>query len=228
MASAEKTNGNDAGPGEQPAPNGQRPQRVKKRIAIPTVFVLLLVVVAILVWIRGTWADAAPKYPKRSDEGIVTQLLQIDGNHKQVHCAVVVDRPLRDVWKAITDYDHFPQIFRHVSRAEATPQPDGGVQLEGAVSTIAGVWDFSARLKHEETPDACQVSWDDASGDLRVNRGSWTLQRLDDRRTLIVYALEIELQRYPSFLIRTALLAGTPDVVRSLQDWLAHASAEAP
>lgn len=228
MASEEQGLEKNASPEDQNPAGSPRPTRVKKRFAIPAVFVLLTVAAAIFVWIRGTWADAVAKNPTRSEEGIVTQLLQIGGDHKYVHCAVVVDRPLRDVWKAVTDYDHFPQVFRNVSRAQATPQSDGYVQLEGAVGTIIGSWDFSARLKHEEGPDACQVSWDDASGDVRVNRGSWSLQRLDERRTLIVYSLEIELQRYPSFLVRAALLAGAPNVLRSLQDWLAKTGAESP
>lgn len=226
MPSEKPTNENEATTVYQQGATIPTTVRVKKRIAIPTAFVLLTVAVAILVWIRGTWADAIPKNPASSQEGIVTQLLQVDQDHKQVRSAVVVDRPLGDVWKAITDYDHFPRIFRNVSSAKASPQPDGTVQLDGAVTTIVGNWEFSTRLKHEESSDVSRVTWDDSSGEMRMNRGSWTVQRLDERRTLIVYALEIEVKHYPSFLVRSALLTAAPEVLRSLQSWLAQSSSE--
>lgn len=207
-------------PASAPAPASpvRGPRRVRKRLAIPLSFALLTVLALLIIWIRGTWATTEPYDPQRSDEGIVTELVAV-GEARQVRCAVVVDRPLEDVWAAVTDYQHFPQIFPHVTRAETRTDGDL-VELDGTLTTPIGAWDFAARLHHAHSPERATVTWDDSGADLRVNRGSWVLTRLDQEHTLLVYTLEIELPNYPSFLVRTTLLAGQPRVIEALLVWL--------
>jgi uncharacterized membrane protein len=206
----------DKTPAAQPKPSPQ----LKKRYAIP---IILLALFGLLLWgaiLRGTSADAVPQNPATSAEGIVAQLYQVAHDRKQVRMATVVDFPMEEVWAVVTDYEHFSEIFPYVKSLQSTRDPDGRHHVTGVVSTLLGSWPFEIRATHEEYRDDCQVYWNQPSGDLTVNHGSWLLARMGVDRTLLVYSLELEVGSYPDFLVRNALLSGLKPVVAAVNNRL--------
>src|SRR5262249_54447913 len=157
---------------------------------IPAVVLGVLAVLVLWAYVRGTWADREPRNPSSSAEGILTQLYLAPDGRKQVRCAVILDYPPKKVWEVITDYEHFPEIFPTVGRAEVAREPDGRYHWVGTVTSPVGDYPIDIHIRHEEAPDKFVASWDGPTDKVTVNRGSWTVTPAGPGRTLLVYALE--------------------------------------
>ena len=205
----------------QPAPP---PRRLKKRIWIPGLLLLLVVLALVVAWVRGTWADTEAINPTSSAQGIVTQLHQTPDGTKHVRCAVLLDHPMRAVWTVITDYDRFAEIFPTLTSAHGKPDAANPDQyhLTGELGSPVGTWTFSSVITHEQSPEKCVAHWDSASGPIARNRGSWTLTPAGEGKTLLVYMLDVEVHRWPTFLVRNALLSRQRTVVEAVVNRLQH------
>jgi uncharacterized protein YndB with AHSA1/START domain len=192
-------------------------RRLKKRVVVPGLLLLLMLILFGWVWVRGSWADTDEQNPATSAEGTVTQLHQTPDGHKQVRCARVFDHPIEDVWRVVTDYDHFPEIFPHVVSTKAEKEGPDLYHITGTVTTPAGAWDFETRVHHKESSDDKVASWDEPGGQLTVERGRWALKRLDSGHTLLVYIQEIEVQNYPAFVVRALLRYQLPSIVEAVE-----------
>src|SRR5437879_12511182 len=93
------------------SPTLLQPEGIKKRFAIPTVFIG--VVAVLLLWgiIRGNWTDAEKRNPSSPADGVMIQLLRDTAGRKQTRAAVIVSAFPERVWKVVTNYDHFSDVF---------------------------------------------------------------------------------------------------------------------
>src|SRR5436309_1487008 len=91
------------------------PRHIRIRIGIPAV--LIGVVMALLLWgiIRGNWTDPESRDPSSAADGVVTQLLRTAEGRKLIRAAVIVRATPDRVWKVVTDYDHFADVFPNIS-----------------------------------------------------------------------------------------------------------------
>jgi len=206
-------------PGETattPAPR----RRLKKRILIPLALLVILSSLFAALWIRGTVAETTERNPTSPADGVVTQLLLAADGRKVVRCAVVVEDPVERVWKAVTDYAQFEKTFPTIQGVQSSVEADGRHRLVCEVSSILGSWPIDVRIRHEETPARYVASWDEPSGDVVVNRGSWTLLPAPGGMTLVVYTLDVEVRPFPGFLVRAVLLSRQKTVLTALKDHL--------
>jgi hypothetical protein len=190
----------------QPAKPTPSARHLGKRVLLPLTLLVLLAVLVLVV--RGTWADTVPKDPTSSAEGAMSQLYQSPDGRKQVRCARVLDFPATAVWKVVTDYNHFGDIFPYERSVTGELQPDGQWRVRGiAHAWPYGEWPFDVYVTQRETPDGYRASWDNPGGDLTVNRGSWEVTPLQGpAQTLLVLSLEFEVRPFTTFYIRNALL----------------------
>jgi uncharacterized protein YndB with AHSA1/START domain len=199
-------------PAAPPSPN-----RVKKRYLIPSIIGGLALLLMLAAYIRGTWADTAPRNPTSPADGVVCQLLQTPDGAKQVRCAAVLDAAPESVWRVVTDYEHFPEVFPTIATATARPLGDGRNHLTFGLSTPIGQLPVEAEIRHEETPDRFVASWDQPSGQVVVNRGSWVVTPAGSGRTLLVYTLDVKVRPYPDFVVRNVLLSRQPSIVDAVR-----------
>jgi len=207
-----------------PVPQAAQPQRAKKRIYIPLILLVLLVLLGVGFYVRGTWADTVEKNPSGPDAGTVTQLLQKANGNVVVRSAVVVDAPPKDVWAVVTDYASHRQFLPYISKVEATKQADGRFLIDGvAQSRIWGDWPFQSLVTHSEAPDDAEYStqWSEEDKDVfKVSRGTWTVTPFDkaNKQTLLVFTLQIELKNYPNFIVRNIIMDRLHSVLKSMRD----------
>jgi uncharacterized membrane protein len=187
----------------------------KRQALVVLVLVLLILLVSGLV-VRGTWADIKPQMTHSSAEGLLTQLIQTADGHKHVRVATVVDFPMEDVWKVVTDYEHFPEILPNVKSCQSTLTPAGNYQVQGVLSTLLGDWAFGTQVRHEEYTNDSQAVWREPGGDFVVNQGSCLLAPMGPDRTLLICTLEVEVVRYPQFLVNNYLLSRLPVAVGAI------------
>ena len=207
-----------------PVPQAAQPQRAKKRIYIPLILLVLLVLLGVGFYVRGTWADTVEKNPSGPDAGTVTQLLQKANGNVMVRSAVVVDAPPKDVWAVVTDYASHHQFLPYISKVTATKEADGRFLIAGvAQSRIWGDWPFQSLVTHTESPDDAEYStqWSEEDKDVfKVSRGTWTVTPFDKakKQTLLVFTLQIELKNYPNFIVRNIIMDRLHSVLKSMRD----------
>jgi uncharacterized protein YndB with AHSA1/START domain len=179
---------------------------VKKRLLIPVV--LIAVVAGLLVWgiIRGNVTDASPQIPASAADGVLTQLIFTPQGTKQIHAAEIVMAPPGNVWKLVTDYDHFSDVFPNVATSKGVRDPDGRWHLSGEVRSVVGRWPMDLHVRHEESATKFVASWDEPNGELKVDRGSWVVTPRGNGGTLLEYNLELEVSPFPNFIVRAVLL----------------------
>jgi carbon monoxide dehydrogenase subunit G len=198
------------------------PRRVKKRLVIPVILLALVVLLLVVLSIRGTWADDVEKAPASADEGTLTQLYRGPDGGIYVRCALVVEAPPREVWAVVTDYNHQAEFLPYVSQMSGEPEADGRYHIRGvAHSRLWGDWPFESQVTLEEHPDRGEYRafWgEEGTGELAINRGSWVLRPAGEGRTLLSYALQIEVARYPAFLVRNIIMDRLHLVVSAVRD----------
>jgi ribosome-associated toxin RatA of RatAB toxin-antitoxin module len=204
-------------------PETPQPQRVKKRIYIPLILLVLLIVIAVVFYVRGTWADTTEHNPSGPDAGTITQLLQRPNGNVVVRCVVIVDAPPKDVWAVINDYASHKDFLPYVTKVEATPQKDGKILIDGvAYSRLWQEWPFQSLVTNKENPDDGEYSalWsEEDKGEFKVNRGGWSLKpHKSKKQTQLEFTLQIELQKYPSFLVRDIIMDRLHSVLKAMRD----------
>jgi ribosome-associated toxin RatA of RatAB toxin-antitoxin module len=203
-------------------PETPQPQRVKKRIYIPLILLVVLTVIAVGFYVRGTWADKEEHNPAGSDAGTITQLLRQPDGNVVVRCAVVVDAPPKDVWAAINDYGSHKNFLPYVTKVEATPQPDGKILIDGvAYSRLWQEWPFQSLVTNKEDPGNGEYSalWsEEDKGEFKVNRGGWSVKRFGKGETLLAFTLQIEMEKVPNFLVRNIIMDRLHSVLKAMRD----------
>jgi hypothetical protein len=204
-------------PATTPAP-AAAPRRLKKRWLICGSLLAIFAVLLVWAYVRGTWADTTPRDPASAADGVVCHLYRTPEGHTPTRCAVVLEYPVDQVWKVVTDYAHYHEIFPTLSSTpvKVVVDPDGRHHLTGVAGSVLGDWPFEVRIAEEKLPAKYAASWKESGGDVLLNRGSWVLTPKDGGKTLLVYSLEVELRKYPTFLVRNILISRQPGVVEAV------------
>lgn len=204
-------------------PQSSQAPRVRKRIYIPLILLVLLLAVAVVFYVRGTWADKEERNPSGPASGTLTQLLEQPDGNVVVRCALVVDAPPKDVWATINDYSSHKDFLPYVTKLEATRQAEG-VFIDGiAYSRLWQEWPFQCLVIQKENPTKGVYSalWsEEDKGEFKVNRGGWTIRPFDKsaKQTLLTFTLQIEMEKYPNFLVRNIIMDRLFSVVKAMGD----------
>lgn len=166
-------------------------------------------------WVRGSRATGVERNPASSAEGAVLQLFITPEGRKVIRGAVVIDRPLGRVWKAMNDPSRYAEMVPSAGlRAETLV--DGTIHVSHSKPTAAGTWTVDLHLRRVETPDRRALVWDDPTAETPVNRGDWSVRPLGEDRTLLVALLDIEAARIPGVLLRNLLLCREGKVLEAV------------
>jgi hypothetical protein len=191
------------------------PARIKKRIAIPAIFISVAVLLLLVAVIRGNWTDAERRNPSSAD-GVVAQILRTAEGRKQIRCATIVASSPEQVWKVVTDYDHFSEIFPNIGASKGVRDPDGRWHITGEVRSIISRWPMDLHVRHEESAPKFVASWDEPYGSWKVNRGSWVVTQHGPDESLLEYNLELKVSPFPDFVVRAVLLDQLKPVLKAV------------
>jgi ribosome-associated toxin RatA of RatAB toxin-antitoxin module len=197
------------------------PKRIRKRLWIPSVLLLILALVGVGFYVRGTWAGTQERNPESVAEGTVTQLLRKPDGTVVIRCAIRIKATPKQVWAVVTDYNTHNDFIPYASQVTGTHEPDGRWHVVGvAHSRIWGDWPFDTHVVHLEDPakQQYQTSWDEQNdGLIAVNRGGWQLSPIGDDETLLVYTLQVEVPQYPAFVLRNIVMDRLHSVLKAVR-----------
>ena len=200
------------------------PARTPRRVYIPLVLLAIFLLVAVGFFIRGTWADTQERDPSSIADSPVVQLLRKPNGNVVVRGAIRIDARPTEVWSVVTGYDQHSKFLPYISKVEATPRNDGRIKVAGvAHSRIWGDWPFDALTLHDASPadGLFTASWsEDNVDDFEVNRGAWGVKPIDrnQSQSLLTLTLQIELKKYPNFIVRNVLMDRLPSVLTAMRD----------
>jgi hypothetical protein len=194
-------------------------RRVRRKwLLLPAGLLLLMLILTLGAFVRGTWADTERRIPATLADGPVCHVYQGEDGAKEVRCAIRLASSMDEVWEAITDYVHFGDICSCIHADRIAHEPDGSCQLEARVLTLSPGWmPFAVQMRNEQKLHQYTSSWDQPSGSVTVNRGRWTLTELGPRETLLEVSLEIQVQRIPTFILRNLSLGRLREVALNVQ-----------
>lgn len=78
-------------------------------------FIALSVLIILWSMVVGTVADSDKALPTSPAEGFRVQLHLTEEGRKVVRCAAIFDFPAAKVWKVVTNYGKFHEVFPHLS-----------------------------------------------------------------------------------------------------------------
>uniref|UniRef100_A0A6V1KTJ0 Coenzyme Q-binding protein COQ10 START domain-containing protein n=1 Tax=Heterosigma akashiwo TaxID=2829 RepID=A0A6V1KTJ0_HETAK len=95
----------------------------------------------------GRRKDGSPGHEDNVDVRIEAPSM----NSRKISGSIVIDRPVDDVWKILSDYDHLADNVPNLTQSKLVPHPTGGIRLfqEGAQKIIG--FDFRASLTMDMT-----------------------------------------------------------------------------
>jgi hypothetical protein len=187
----------------------------RRRSLVPALVMLLLAGLSLTVFVRGTWADTAPREPASGSDGPIARVVQTAAG-KEVCAAIRLSFPMDEVWRAITDYEHYGDICSFIHGAELTRGPDGCRVVGQARTPLPCDVPFTIELKQEQELFEYRSSWDESSGDVLVNRGGWVVRPAGEDETLLMLRLEVQVRGVPTFLLRNLSRHRLCEVLRAV------------
>lgn len=219
MKADQSVAGISADPGEGPDVS------LIRRVVLVSLSAAFVLALAIIVT-RGTRARTGEHDARSVSDGIISYLRVTEDGHKEVRCSAVVQASSDRAWSVVTDYEHFPDIFESAlwrMRIDRVERSGDEVRLLGAVVSRLRTFPVDVRIRHRGSPSERTASWDSSTGSGQVNRGRWIVSPWSPTETLLVYAVEVKVDRYPSFLINNVLLSEAPNAIAAVQKRLGSA-----
>jgi uncharacterized membrane protein len=168
-------------------------------------------------YVRGTYTRE-PRDPEIAGEGPTCAVCAAPGGGKEVRCAIRLAHPMDEVWKVVTDYDHFGDICPYLDAEAIRHDPAGTSRIEArAQSGLPGTIPFAVEMHYEQGLHQYTASWDQPDGNVLVNRGAWTLRPVGPSETLLILTLEVQMKNIPTFILRNISLHRLPRVVLAVE-----------
>jgi hypothetical protein len=190
------------------------------RLLVPGLVLLMSVAGALGIFLRGTYAQSAPPEPVSAHGEPIASVVQRPDGTKEVCAVIRLSFPMDEVWQVITDYDHYGDICSFIHGAETERGPDGCKVVARATTLLPADVPFAIELKHEQELFEYRSSWDQASGDVEVNRGGWVARPVGERETLLMIRLEVQMRGIPTFILRNLSRYRLCEVLRAVRQRL--------
>ena len=116
-----------------------------------------------------------------------------------------INAPLDEVWKLVEDVEKAPEWQGGLKDIEAIERDAEGraVLVESASDAKVRTIKSTVRFSYD---GPTRLSWTQVKGEMKSVEGSWTLEDLGDGRTRATYALEVDMGRMLSMVIRGPLV----------------------
>ncbi len=144
----------------------------------------------------------------------------------------VIDRPIADVRRAVTDYASHPRFMPDLDRAEVKEWRADRWLVEFHTSLKMPMMRLNIEylVEHRLTPEG-DIIYRLVDGDIDAGQGRWEFVELGPAKTLVMYTLWADIES-ASFVIKTVLSAnanlktatsvsGAALIMQGLADWMA-------
>lgn len=197
---------------------------MRKRYVI---FILFFILFGIEIFSKTT--------EERLKEGeIITEYIK-RGEIEGVRILAIIDAPIEDVWKVITNYEDFKNFMPTCEDSKILKRKGNTVYYKGVVKILTFTTTYHLEYTHNIKKDKMVDCWKSAKGEyeykgknpveLKKNYGCWTLERYDGNKTKSIYEPYVEIkmpESVPEYLINKItnilLKVSAPGVIKATRE----------
>lgn len=128
-----------------------------------------------------------------------------------------VNVPLKALYRAITDFDSYPQFVTGVKTCRTVSGTDAEKVVEFDVEMMKRIqYSIRAKSQIDEAAGTATVNWQlEKSEFFKSNNGSWTLKALGPTQTEAVYRLDLEFNMsVPGFILKGLVANALPSAIK--------------
>lgn len=130
----------------------------------------------------------------------------------------IFDVSAEQYYKAITDFENYPDLLPEVSSIEILEKSDNATLVEYSVQIVKQI-SYTLKMTHTFPT---HVEWHLDSGSLfKTNSGSWTIEPISDKQCKVTYDLDIALKVFAPKTITKKLVA--VNLPRMMKTFYEHA-----
>lgn len=200
-----------------PAPEPRR----RPWMLVPLMLLLFVLITVVWAYLRGTSAETEEHNPNSATDPPVSQLHRSGSGHTAVRAAVIIAQPRQKVWEVVSDFDRYGDVLGdYVRDVKATKNQDGTWAVKGeAKALFSGYWTFEMTARAENEQGRPWRLWwqEQGDGEVRLNRGAWTLTELTPNETLLALELEAEVKGAPTWVLRNFFLYRLREAVAAVK-----------
>ena len=121
-------------------------------------------------------------------------------------------------FKAVSDYEKYPEFVDGMKKVKAERGADGSVTAQYDLSMMSK--DMSYKLKINENQAAGTVNWSLLSSEFfKVNNGAWKIESLGPNQCKVTYSLEVEFSfSVPGFILKGIVKGTLPSMMNSFYE----------
>ncbi len=114
-----------------------------------------------------------------------------------VTAGIIIDATPEQVWKVITDFENYPSFYPQTYKTEIVERHgnfvDVKIVLKFKISIVSTKIDYTLRYWMKEKNRI--LVWNLVTGDMKVNKGQWTLIPIEDgKKTIALYSVYTDLK----------------------------------
>ena len=178
---------------------------------------MLMAGLALAAYVRGSSASAEMRDPTEPRDGVLCSLLRAAEDPAPIRCAAIAEAPAERVFALVTDYraasTAFDTAWLDVRVSSVERELDDRVHFAGSIAFFHLPIPIDVRITHSQSADAHVAAWSESAASRFANRGSWTVRRVAEGTSLVIYELAVAAPWVPQFAMNDALLAGLPSIV---------------
>ena len=152
---------------------------------------------------------------------IVVKPAKTHNGLKGLQAIFAVRASRKDIWKTLTDYDHFQQIFQDIYKMKVVESGESGATIEFWADAVITKLHYELYRKYEVFEH--KLSWKKTSGDLKQIEGSWTILDTDDPEIkILVYDsyIKVGMLLVPEWMVRKGAMRKAKTMSEGIRNWI--------
>ena len=161
----------------------------------------------------------------RLESGVTVTVLMPPSGGKGVaaRALALVEAPVHKVWPVVRDPEHFSKFIPRTKKSEVRQRDE-----DSAVCFVEVAMPFPLKNLWSEVRSVCATLPDDKGferrwtllkGSYDKNSGAWSVLRWADKRSLLVYEIDVAPKiKIPDVILRKAQTGALPDVLQAVRD----------
>ncbi len=143
-----------------------------------------------------------------------------DSGVKTAEAVFLIKAPPQAVFKAVTDFKHYPEFMPNIKAASLVEKTGDGSKYRFTLKVAFLDIDYTLLLKSSIKNEIYRLAWTYVEGDIRDTSGSWEIKHYDKNNeySLVFYRVKTDPGRFmPDWAADRLSTRSIPDMIRAVR-----------